>query len=194
LAQQRRWGCHARWRERRAHIYNRESPTRSDSTMADDTDIPTLRAILHDNRRIAVVGISAEWHRPSYFAGKYMLEHGYTMIPVNPKYDVVLGQNCYPNLRTACEQAGPIDMVDCFRRAEDIEPLVEEAIAIGAKTLWMQLGIVNETAASKARAAGLAVVMDRCVKIEHARLFGGLNWAGVNTRVISSKRPRQLAY
>jgi uncharacterized protein len=162
--------------------------------MADDTDIPTLRGILHDNRRIAVVGISAEWHRPSYFAAKYMLEHGYTVIPVNPKYAAVLGQSCYPDLRTAREKAGPIDMVDCFRRAADIDPLVDEAIAIGARTLWMQLGIVNETAAHKARTAGLMVVMDRCVKIEHARLFGGLSWAGVNTRVISAKRPRQLAY
>jgi len=162
--------------------------------MADDTDIPTLRRILHDNQRIAIVGISAEWHRPSYFAGKYMLEHGYTMIPVNPKYESVLGQPCFPNLRVARERAGPIDLVDCFRRAEDIEPLVDEAVAIGAKTLWMQLGIVNEAAARKARAAKLDVVMDRCVKIEHARLFGGLNWAGVNTRVISAKRPRQLAY
>ena len=162
--------------------------------MADDTDIPTLRRILHDNQRIAIVGISAEWHRPSYFAGKYMLEHGYTVIPVNPKYESVLGQPCFPNLRVARERAGPIDLVDCFRRAEDIEPLVEEAVAIGAKTLWMQLGIVNEAAARKARAAKLDVVMDRCVKIEHARLFGGLNWAGVNTRVISAKRPRQLAY
>jgi predicted CoA-binding protein len=162
--------------------------------MADDTDIQTLRSILHDNRRIAVVGISAEWHRPSYFAGKYLLEHGYTVIPVNPKYESVLGQKCYPDLRSAYAQAGPIDMVDCFRRAEDIEPLADAAIAIGAKTLWMQLGIVNEAAARKARTAGLHVVMDRCVKIEHARLFGGLNWAGVNTGVISSKRPRQLAY
>ena len=162
--------------------------------MADDTDIPTLRRILHDNRRIAVVGISGEWHRPSFFAGKYMLEHGYTMIPVNPKYETVLGQKCYPDLRTAREKAGPIDLVDCFRRADDIPPLVDEALAIGAKTLWMQLGIVNEAAARKARAAGLDVVMDRCVKIEHARLFGGLNWAGVNTRVISAKRPRQLPY
>jgi predicted CoA-binding protein len=162
--------------------------------MADDTDIPTLRRILHDSHRIAVVGISAEWHRPSYFAGKYMIEHGYTMIPVNPKYQSVLGQKCYPNLRAAREMTGPIDIVDCFRRPEDIDALADEAIAIGAKTLWMQLGIVNEGAARKARAAGLDVVMDRCVKIEHGRLFGGLNWAGVNTRVISAKRPRQLAY
>ena len=162
--------------------------------MADDTDVPTLRRILHERRRIAVVGISAEWHRPSFFVGKYLLEHGYTMIPVNPKYREVLGQRCYPDLRSAAAHASPIDMVDCFRRSEDIGPLADDAIAIGAKTLWMQLGVVNDAAAAKARAAGLDVVMDRCVKIEHGRLFGGLNWAGVNTRVISAKRPRQLPY
>ena len=161
--------------------------------MADSTDIPTLRRLLDDSRRIAVVGISAEWHRPSYFVGKYLLEHGYTMIPVNPKYREVLGQPCYPSL-TAARAAGAIDIVDCFRKAEDIGPLAEEAIAIGAKAVWMQLGIVNHAAAEKAREAGLDVVMDRCVKIEHGRLFGGLNWAGVNTRVISARRPRQLPY
>lgn len=161
--------------------------------MADNTDIPTLRRILRDNRRIAVVGISAEWHRPSFFVGKYLLEHGYTMIPVNPKYHEVLGRPCYPDL-TAARAAGTIDMVDCFRRADDIGPLADDAIAIGARCLWMQLGVVNEAAAEKARRAGLAVVMDRCVKIEHGRLFGGLNWAGVNTRVISARRPRQLPY
>jgi predicted CoA-binding protein len=161
--------------------------------MADSTDIPTLRRLLDDSRRIAVVGISAEWHRPSYFVGKYLLEHGYTMIPVNPKYREVLGQPCYPSL-TAARAAGSIDIVDCFRKAEDIGPLAEEAIAIGAKALWMQLGVVNHAAAQKARDAGLDVVMDRCVKIEHGRLFGGLNWAGVNTRVISARRPRQLPY
>ncbi|MDL1859591.1 CoA-binding protein [Betaproteobacteria bacterium PRO7] len=162
--------------------------------MADDTDIPTLRRILHHSRRIAVVGISAEWHRPSYFVGKYLLEHGYTMIPVNPKYSEVLGQRCYPDLNAAAREAGPIDLVDCFRKSEEIPALAEDAIAIGAKVLWMQLGVVNEAAARKARAAGLDVVMDRCVKIEHGRLFGGLNWAGVNTRIVSSKRPRQLPY
>jgi predicted CoA-binding protein len=162
--------------------------------MADTTDIPTLRRLLHDCRRIAVVGISAEWHRPSYFVGKYLLEHGYTMIPVNPKYTEVLGRPCYPDLRTAAKAVGPIDMVDCFRRSDDIGPLAEDAIAIGAKCLWMQLGVTHEAAARRARLAGLEVVQDRCVKIEHGRLFGGLNWAGVNTRVISSKRPRQLAY
>ena len=114
--------------------------------MPDKTDIATLRRLLDDSRRIAVVGISAEWHRPSYFVGKYLLEHGYTMIPVNPKYREVLGQPCYPSL-TAARAAGAIDIVDCFRKAEDIGPLAEEAIAIGAKALWMQLGVVNHAAA-----------------------------------------------
>jgi predicted CoA-binding protein len=162
--------------------------------MADDTDAASLRRILNRCRRIAVVGISAEWHRPSYFVGKYLLEHGYTMIPVNPKYDEVLWQRCYPSVSAVAAAGVPIDMVDCFRRADDIGPIADEAIAVGAKCLWMQLGVVNEAAAAKARAAGLDVVMDRCVKIEHGRLFGGLAWAGVNTRVISSKRPRQLPY
>lgn len=162
--------------------------------MADDTDVPTLRRILSRCRRVAVVGISAEWHRPSYFVGKYLLEHGYTMIPVNPKYAEVLGQACYPSVTAAARAGCAIDLVDCFRRAEDIGPIADEAIAVGARCLWMQLGVVNPAAAEKARAAGLDVVMDRCVKIEHGRLFGGLNWAGVNTRVISSRRPRQLPY
>jgi len=162
--------------------------------MADDTDVATLRRILSRCRCIAVVGISAEWHRPSYFVGKYLLEHGYTMIPVNPRYGEVLGRPCYPSVTAAAASGVRIDLVDCFRRAEDIGPIADEAIAIGAKCLWMQLGVVNAAAAERARAAGLEVVMDRCVKIEHGRLFGGLAWAGVNTRVISSRRPRQLPY
>ncbi len=159
--------------------------------MADDTDIPTLRRILGTCRTLAVVGLSANWYRPSYFAAKYMLDHGYTVIPVNPAYQDVLGQKCYPSLRDIPVQ---VDMVDCFRKSEEIPAIAEEAIAMGARVLWMQLGVVNEAARTRARAAGLEVVMDRCVKIEHARLFGGLNWIGVNTRVISSKRPRWLAY
>jgi uncharacterized protein len=162
--------------------------------MADDTDVATLRRILSRCRNIAVVGISAEWHRPSYFVGKYLLEHGYTMIPVNPKYGEVLGRRCYPSVTAAAADSARVDLVDCFRRADDIGPIADEAIAVGARCLWLQLGVVNPAAAAKARAAGLDVVMDRCVKIEHGRLFGGLNWAGVNTRVISSRRPRQLPY
>jgi predicted CoA-binding protein len=162
--------------------------------MADDTDIPTLRRTLVECRRVALIGISADWNRPSHFVAKYLLMHGYDMIPVNPKYSEVLGRTCYPTLAAAREGAGAIDMVDCFRRAKDIDQIAEEAIGIGARCLWMQLGIVNQTAAARARAAGLSVVMDRCVKIEHGRLFGGLGWAGVNTGIVSARRPRTLAY
>ena len=154
-------------------------------------DINSLRRILRENRVIAVVGLSADWFRPSYFAAKYMLEHGYRVIPVNPKYPEILGQRCYKALREVPEH---IDIVDVFRKTQDVMPIAEEAIAVGAKVLWQQLGVKNEAAAARARAAGLEAVMDRCVKIEHGRLFGGLNWVGVNTRVISAKRPRWLAY
>jgi len=154
-------------------------------------DINTLRRILRDNRVIAVVGLSADWYRPSYFAAKYMLEHGYRVIPVNPRYPEILGQRCYKSLREVPEK---IDIVDVFRKTQDVMPIAEDAIAVGAKVLWQQLGVKNEAAASRARDAGLEAVMDRCVKIEHGRLFGGLNWVGVNTRVISAKRPRWLAY
>lgn len=154
-------------------------------------DIDTLRRLLSQNRVIAVVGLSADWFRPSYFAAKYMLEHGYTVIPVNPRYAEVLGQKCYRTLR---DIPGKVDLVDCFRKTEDIMPIAEDAIAIGARVLWQQLGVRNEVAAAKARAAGLDAVMDRCVKIEHGRLFGGLNWVGVDTKVISARRPRWLAY
>ena len=154
-------------------------------------DINTLRRILSQNRVIAVVGLSADWFRPSFFAAKYMQEHGYRVIPVNPKYPEILGETCYPSLP---DIPFKVDIVDCFRKTADIPPVCDQAIAIGAKVLWQQLGVRNEQAAAKARAAGLDAVMDRCVKIEHGRLFGGLNWVGVNTQVISAKRPRWLAY
>ncbi len=154
-------------------------------------DIDVLRRILAGNRVIAVVGLSANWYRPSYFAAKYMQEHGYRIIPVNPQYTEVLGEKCYPSLRDIPEK---VDIVDCFQKTERILPLAEAAIAIGARVLWQQIGVKNEAAAALAAAAGLDTVMDRCVKIEHGRLFGGLNWVGVNTGVISAKRPRWLAY
>ncbi|GHC76080.1 hypothetical protein GCM10007320_14970 [Pseudorhodoferax aquiterrae] len=154
--------------------------------MADD--ISTLRRILHQHRRIAVVGLSAEWHRPSHFAAGYMQQHGYDIFPVNPRYagGEVLGRPCVASL---ADLAGPVDMVDVFRRTEDVLPIARQALAIGARCLWQQIGVVNEEADALVRAAGLDSVMDRCVKIEHARLFGGLHWAGVNTRVISARRP-----
>ncbi|OGA00779.1 MAG: CoA-binding protein [Betaproteobacteria bacterium RIFCSPLOWO2_02_67_12] len=153
----------------------------------------TLRRILKDNRVIAVVGLSADWFRPSYFAAKYMQEHGYRVIPVNPRYagQTLLGERCYASLR---EIPCKVELVDVFRKTADVIPVAEEAIAIGARVLWQQIGVKNEAADAKARTAGLDSVMDRCVKIEHARLFGGLNWVGVNTRVVSAKRPRGLAY
>ena len=154
-------------------------------------DINTLRRILRESKVIAVVGLSADWFRPSYFAAKYMQEHGYRVIPVNPKYPEILGEKCYKSLREIPHQ---VDLVDVFRKTADVPPVAEDAIAIGAKVLWQQLGVRNEAAAARAQAAGLETVMDRCVKIEHGRLFGGLNWVGVNTKVISAKRPRWLAY
>jgi len=149
-------------------------------------DIAGLRRILREARTIAVVGLSANWFRPSYFAAKYMQDHGYRIIPVNPTYQEVLGQTCYPNLAAI---PGPVDIVDCFRKPQEMVEIARAAVAIRARVLWMQLGIVNPEAAKIAVDAGLDVVMDRCVKIEHARILGGLNWAGVNTGVISARRP-----
>ena len=158
-------------------------------------DIEGLRRILATGKVIDVVGLSGDWFRPSYFAAKYMLEHGYTVIPVNPRYPEILGQKCYPSLREASEKgAAKIDIVDVFRKTADVPPIADEAIAIGARVLWQQLGVNNVEAVEKAEAAGLETVVDRCVKIEHGRLFGGLNWVGVNTGVISAKRPRWLPY
>ena len=152
--------------------------------MADD--IHTLRRILKTCRTVAVVGLSAEWHRPSFFAAKYLQQHGYRIVPVNPRYPQILGETCYVRLE---DIPFPVDMVDVFRKAADVPPIAAAAVAIGAKCLWQQLGVVNAEADATARAAGLDSVMDRCVKIEHARLFGGLHWAGVNTGVISARRP-----
>ena len=151
--------------------------------MADD--IATLRRILKNCRTIAVVGLSAEWHRPSYFAARYMQTHGCRIVPVNPRYQAVLGERCYARLE---DIPHPVDMVDVFRKPEDVLPIARSAIAIGAKCLWQQLGVNNLEADALARTAGLDSVMDRCVKIEHARLFGGLGWVGVNTGVISARR------
>ena len=152
-------------------------------------DIPTLRRILRECRVIAIVGLSAEWNRPSNFVGKYLQQHGYRVIPVNPRYaqspGALLGERCFASLDDIGE---PVDMVDVFRRTEDELPIAQQAIAIGAKCLWQQIGVKNEAADRLARDAGLDSVLDRCVKIEHARLFGGLHWAGVNTGVVSARR------
>ena len=151
--------------------------------------IEQIRRILHEVRTIAVVGLSAEWHRPSFFAAKYMQDHGYRIVPVNPRYATastdVLGEHCYAALT---DIPFPVDMVDVFRRTEDVLPIAQQAIQIGAKCLWQQIGVQNLEADALARNAGMDSVMDRCVKIEHGRFFGGLNLVGVNTGVISAKR------
>ena len=149
-------------------------------------DIATLRRVRRDCRTMAVAGLSADWHRPGHFAARYLQQHGYRIIPVNPRYAEVLGERCYPSLADIPHR---VDMVDVFRRTEDVVPIAEQAITIGAHCLWQQIGVKNLAAAERVRSAGLDSVLDRCVKIEHARLFGGLHWAGVNTGVISSKRP-----
>ncbi len=150
-----------------------------------------LRDILHRCRSVAVVGMSADWHRPSHFAASYMQGKGYRIVPVNPRYaaagTAVLGETCFARLE---DIPFAVDMVDVFRKTEDVLPIAQSAIAIGATCLWQQLGVVNTEADALVRAAGLSSVMDRCVKIEHARLFGGLHWAGVNTGVVSAKRPQ----
>ena len=149
----------------------------------DDSD--KVRRILKGSRTIAVVGLSAQWHRPSFFAAKYLQEHGYRVIPVNPAYETILGERSYKRL---ADIPGKVDVVDCFRKSTEIPALAEEAIAIGAQVLWMQLGVENAEARARAEAAGLQVVENRCMKIEHGRFFGGLGWAGVNTGVISARR------
>ena len=159
--------------------------------MSDDHSINALRQILTESKTIAVVGLSANWYRPRYFAAKYIQEHGYKIIPVNPAYEgqELLGERCYGSLLDIPDS---VDMVDCFRKSEDIQPIALQAVTIQAKVLWLQIGVKNESASRIAETAGITYVHDRCVKIEHARLFGGLNWVGVNTKVISSKRPRWL--
>ncbi len=150
-----------------------------------DDDFATLRRILRTCRTIAVVGLSADWFRPSYFAASYLQGKGYRIVPVNPKYPEILGERAYARLE---DIPFPVDMVDVFRKPADLPPIAESAVRIGAKCLWQQLGVANAEADAIARAGGLDSVMDRCVKIEHARLFGGLHWVGVNTGVISAKR------
>jgi len=153
--------------------------------MALVDDVAGLRRIFAQSRTIAVVGLSANWYRPSYFAAKYLQENGYRVIPVNPNYAEVLGERCYPSVAAI---PGAVDVVDGFRKAGEMPALAREAVAKGARVLWMQLGIRSDEAARIANDAGLDVVMDRCVKIEHARIMGGLHWAGVNTGMISARR------
>jgi predicted CoA-binding protein len=146
-----------------------------------------IRSILRRVKTIAAVGLSANDMRPSYFAALYLQGKGYRVIPVNPRYagETILGEVAVASL---ADLPAPPDMVQVFRRAEEVPQVVDEAIAAGARVLWLQLGIRSDAAAEKARAAGLEVVQDKCPKIEYGRLFGEIGWAGVNRRVISSKK------
>ena len=150
-----------------------------------------IRGVLRQVRTIAMVGASAHWNRPSFFAMKYLQKKGYRVIPVNPREagKEILGEKAYANLTEIPDQ---VDMVDCFRAAAQIPPIADGAIEIGAKVLWMQIGVRNDEAARKAEAAGLKVVMNRCPKIEYGRLSGEIGWLGINTRVISSKRQKRI--
>jgi uncharacterized protein len=149
------------------------------------------RRILERYRRIAMVGLSANPFRPSHFAAIYLMAEGYEVTPVNPREKEVLGRRSYSTLLEVPE---PIEVVDIFREPAAVPEIVEQAIRRQAKVVWMQLGVIHEEAAQRACDAGLEVVMDRCMKIEHARFFGGLNTIGLNTGVISAqRRPRGTA-
>jgi predicted CoA-binding protein len=157
----------------------------------DHSDYPDsyIREVLRGTKTIAMVGASTNWTRPSFFAMKYLQAKGYRVIPVNPAAagQDLLGETVRATLKDVPEK---IDMVDVFRASEHVGPIADDAIAVGAKYLWLQLGVINEDAARKAEAAGIKVVMNRCPKIEFGRLSGELSWGGINSGVISSKRPK----
>lgn len=157
------------------------------------TDPEGRMALLRDHRCLDIVGLSAKPNRPSHFVGVYMLSEGYDVTPINPGEAEILGKKSWPSLTAMAEGLGraPV-IVDIFRRPQEVDAIVDEAIQLGARAIWMQLGIVNQDAAERAVAAGMDVVMDRCVKIEHARFFGGLHTIGLNTGVLSAK-PRPVS-
>jgi predicted CoA-binding protein len=150
-----------------------------------------IRRILRDTNIIAMVGASSNWNRPSYFAMKYLQSKGYRIIPVNPTISgtKLLGENVYANLKDIPEK---IDMVDIFQKSERVPEIVDDAITIGAKIVWMQLTVRHDLAAEKAEKSGLTVIMDRCPKIEFGRFSGELGWNGINTRLITSRRSKEI--
>lgn len=145
----------------------------------------TIREILGGARTIAVVGLSTEKTKASNMVASYLQDEGYRIVPIHPKADEILGEKAYPSLR---DVPIPIDVVDIFRPAAEAPGIVDDAIAIHAKAVWMQLRLANLAAASKAEAAGLKVVADKCIKMEHGRFGGALHWAGMNTEVITAQR------
>jgi uncharacterized protein len=148
-----------------------------------------IRDLLADTHTIAMVGLSKDPQRPSYFVASYLKYEGYRVIPVNPTASEILGERCYPDLLSIPD---PVDMVDIFRPAQVCPEIVEQAIAKKAKSVWLQLRIFHLEAAQQAEAAGLQVVMDRCVKMEHGRYNGSLHWVGMNTEIISARKARRF--
>lgn len=146
--------------------------------------------LLQQYKHIAIVGVSADPYRPSHFVAIYMQAEGYDIIPINPRYagETLLGKRVYASLTEAKNAGKQIEIVDVFRKAEDTPPIADEAAAIGAKVLWLQLGVRNAETAKKAQEAGLEYIEDRCIKIEHARFFGGLHTVGLNTGVILARK------
>lgn len=140
--------------------------------------------IFKEYKRVAMIGLSANPFRPSQFVAIYLISKGFDVVPVNPREQMILGRKCYPSLK---DVPAPVEIVDVFRDPGAVPGIVEEAIAVQAKVLWLQLGVIHEEAADRAREAGMTVVMDRCMKIEHGRLFGGLQTIGLNTGVVSSR-------
>ncbi len=155
--------------------------------LSDGAPSDAVRLILERHRRLAVVGLSPRPERPSHRAMVHMRANGYDITPVNPNCTEVLGVPCAPDLAAAAAR-GPLEIVNVFRRPEDVPPVVDAAIALGARVVWMQLGISEPESAARARAAGLEVVENRCIKMEHCRYFGGLNVVGLSTGVIGSRR------
>ena len=160
------------------------------TTTASIPDMYDRLQLLQQYRHVAIVGVSADPYRPSHFVAIYLQAEGYDIIPINPRYagQTLLGKRVYATLTEAKEAGEQIEVVDVFRRAENVPPIAEEAIAVGAKVLWLQMGIRNDEAARKVQEAGLTVIQDRCMKIEHARFFGGLHTVGLNTGVILARK------
>lgn len=152
-------------------------------------DPGVIRQLLAQTRTIAIVGLSKDPQRPSHFVASYLQYEGYRIIPVNPTADEILGERSYPNLLSIPE---PVDLVDIFRPPSACVEIVQQAIVIQAKAVWMQLRIVNLEAAQMAVDAGLQVVVDRCVKIEHGRYSGSLHWVGMNTELITARKARRF--
>jgi predicted CoA-binding protein len=163
----------------------------SDPVNHDSYGDDYLRGVLRRTKTIAMVGASPNWNRPSYFVMKYLQAKGFRVIPVNPRAvgEEILGE---PVVASLADVPVPVDLVDVFRASDAAPAIVEEAIRIGARTVWMQIGVRHDEAAARAEAAGLELVMNRCPKIEYSRLCGELGWSGVNTGIISSRRRKQV--